>query len=600
MKKMLLSAAAFLMLCVANAQISSLPATQDFTDVFGGDVGTNVTIYPNYTANEVQASTRIFRDEVVFNSAPAAIAAIPTGSFDGQLLIDFNLTNYSNVVFSFVAKSMLNGTGTRPSAVTASVSIDNGTTWIGVQQLGSFPNEDQAAFTNVSYSFPAEANNQAAVQLKIVVGTGEGGSGTRAKVVMDDFQFQESAVAQLALGSTALSFSQTVGTASQSQVVTLSGSNLTEGATLTVAAPFEISLSATTGYTTSLTVDQVSGVIASTNIYVRVNATQAGDVTGELVATGSGIETSTALAATVVETAATNPEPFDLSTGDYTFAAWPAESAAGTFPANMKFWTHATTDPTIDIAFNEDYTCLYNLTSRSRFSGQGDAGVSMVNTGNSQYVGVCDGTDPTQASGDTVANGRAGAVVLGLNTTGRQDVSVAWTGTTIAQNNRVYSLRIQYRIGAGSANANWTDIANGDDEFTQYVSGETGNTATFTTALPAEVNNQAEVQVRWVYNYIETGVTGSRAEIALDDVTVTSNVSLGTDEFSANTFAMYPNPASNMVSFTKPLAVTVYDFTGKAIYTSDKEISTLNVSGYSSGIYLVKTTSGAVKKLIVK
>ncbi len=602
MKKLLLSAAAlFAIQFAATAQISTLPYTQDFTEAFSA-TGTNVQIYPNYTANEAQTSTRIFWDQTDYNSAPAALSVIPTGGFDGQLVLDFNLANYSNVNLAFMAKSMANGTGTRPSTLTLAVSTDGGTTWIGDQLVATLPNENQTAFTAYTYTLPAAVNNQSAVKLRFFVSTGTGGSGTRAKVVIDDLAFSVSQVVQptLSANATSLTFTQTVGTPTQPQVVAVTGSNLTADATATVAAPFEVSLSPTSGFATSVTVPQTSGAINGTTLYVRSNGSTAGTYTGTLNIAGSGITASVALNTTLVVSTASNPEPFNLASGNYTFNAWPAESAAGTYPANMKFWAHASTDPTIDVAFNEDYSCLYSLTTRSRFSGQGDAGISMVNTGSAQFTGVCDGSDPTQATGDTVLNGRAGAVVLALNTTARQNITVAWKGATIAQNNRVYALRMQYRIGAGAPNTNWMDIADGTNNYTQYQSAETGNTASFTTMLPADANNQPVVQVRWVYSYVETGVTGSRAEVALDDVTVTSDEYLGLDEVSNNEFVMYPNPANSVVNFTKPVKVTLYDYTGKTIFNSDKEITTLNVSGYATGIYLVKTATGAVKKLIIK
>lgn len=47
---------------------------------------------------------------------------------------------------------------------------------------------------------------------------------------------------------------------------------------------------------------------------------------------------------TVVALAQTNPAPFNLANGNFTFNAWPAASAAGTYPASMVF--HFTNDAT--------------------------------------------------------------------------------------------------------------------------------------------------------------------------------------------------------------------------------------------------------------
>lgn len=603
MKKLLLTAAAMVALHFgAQAQISTLPYVQDFTAPFEGGTGTAIQIYPGYKANEVQTSTRIFRDETDANSAPAAISFIPTSGFNGELIVDFDFTNYSNIGVSFAAKSMLNGDGTRASTITLSTSVDGGATWVASQLIATLPNENQAAFTTYNYMFPAVANNKSLVKLKFFVTGTTTGTSTRAKVVIDDLAVAVSTVANpsLSANATSLSFTQTLGAPSAPQVVALTGANLTSDVVLTTANPFQVSLSPTTGYASTLTVPQTNGAVNGTLVYVRSNGATAGLFTSFLGYVSNGLVNQyVALSSTIVVSTATNPAPFDLSTGNYSFSEWPAESARETYPANMVFWTHATTDPTLDVAFNENYTCLYNLAARSRFNGKGDQGISMINTGNSQYVGACDGSNPTQASGDAMVNGRAGAIVLGLTTTGRQNLTVNWTGRTIVKNFRVCALTLQYRIGAGSPNSNWVNIPTEDDAITQYQSGEDNTSQNFSTTLPAELNDKAEVQLRWVYNYIETGASGARAEIGLDDVTVTSDV-LGLDEFSSNGFAMYPNPASSVVNFTQPLAVTVYDFTGKTVFSSDKEITTLNVSGFATGIYLVKTTQGAVKKLIIK
>lgn len=213
----------------------------------------------------------------------------------------------------------------------------------------------------------------------------------------------------------------------------------------------------------------------------------------------------------------TQPDPHLLAEKDYAFTAWSPNSPLGTYPASMVFWTHATTDPDLNTDFVEDWNCLYNLSARSRVQGDGELGFSFVNTGNAQYTGVCDGSDPGQNAGPTIPNGRLGAAVLALNTTGVEEVNIAWTGRTIAQNNRVYGLRLQYRIGdgGGNANADWLDF----DDPVEYINGETGHNEQFSTLLPSSCDNQELVQVRWLYYYISG--SGSRAQIGLDDIFVT-------------------------------------------------------------------------------
>ena len=67
------------------------------------------------------------------------------------------------------------------------------------------------------------------------------------------------------------------------------------------------------------------------------------------------------------------------------------------------------------------------------------------------------------------------------------------------------------------------------------------------------------------------------------------------------TFAVFPNPAkaNETIYFNRTADVTVYDINGKAVMTK-KEAQTLDCSSLSSGIYLVTTSEGITKRLIIK
>ncbi|HKX86785.1 MAG TPA: choice-of-anchor I family protein [Flavobacterium sp.] len=87
--------------------------------------------------------------------------------------------------------------------------------------------------------------------------------------------------------------------------------------------------------------------------------------------------------------------------------------------------------------------------------------------------------------------------------------------------------------------------------------------------------------------------------IALFEIN-TSNLS--NDEFNQEpkTLTLFPNPSENgTVYFNKMTTYELYDFTGKLI-TTDKNTLTINTSKLKAGIYLVKTSEGYTKKLIVK
>jgi hypothetical protein len=87
---------------------------------------------------------------------------------------------------------------------------------------------------------------------------------------------------------------------------------------------------------------------------------------------------------------------------------------------------------------------------------------------------------------------------------------------------------------------------------------------------------------------------------------------LGNTTFNANSISMYPNPTSNLVTITntnsaeKVSKVTIYDITGKRIYSLNNSLDTIkiDVSVFSKGMYLVELSSGSsskvTKKLILK
>ena len=65
------------------------------------------------------------------------------------------------------------------------------------------------------------------------------------------------------------------------------------------------------------------------------------------------------------------------------------------------------------------------------------------------------------------------------------------------------------------------------------------------------------------------------------------------------TFAIFPNPSQNgIVYFNRVADYELFDISGKKI-NEEKEALTINTSNLSKGIYLVKTSEGIVKKLIV-
>ena len=64
-------------------------------------------------------------------------------------------------------------------------------------------------------------------------------------------------------------------------------------------------------------------------------------------------------------------------------------------------------------------------------------------------------------------------------------------------------------------------------------------------------------------------------------------------EFNTQDIFFYPNPANNVLSFSKPVAsVIIYDMQGKAVIKSQNILSNLNISILQSGIYIVDINHG--------
>lgn len=211
--------------------------------------------------------------------------------------------------------------------------------------------------------------------------------------------------------------------------------------------------------------------------------------------------------------AQSNPTPYALSSGTYTFTTWAAANAALTYPANMMFHQFSNFNPTPTQLPNKDWDCAYNLTAGPRFNGTGANGITMSMTGSGSASG-CGGT-----SGSAV-----GAVVLGLNATGRTNITVNWLGGTATAGQRFWALRLQYRL---TSTGTWTDVVDASNNPVEYVCNATsGHTQTFTTILPPVCENQSDLQVRWTY--YEFGGSGTRPTVRLDEIAVSSSAGGGT------------------------------------------------------------------------
>ena len=181
----------------AKAQISTFPSTQGFELPF--DTGYDVVFIPNWVGSYVRpsvAQARIFADTVNFRTGAQGLGIIPTSTTPDTITISFNLSTSANVSMSLWAKANANGTGTRSDIIYGSTSIDGGLTYNTPSQIGDsviFANATQQTFAQYTYPFATSTNNQSNVLLRLIVTRGAG-SGTAARLIIDDVAFNSSAV----------------------------------------------------------------------------------------------------------------------------------------------------------------------------------------------------------------------------------------------------------------------------------------------------------------------------------------------------------------------------------------------------------------------
>lgn len=86
-----------------------------------------------------------------------------------------------------------------------------------------------------------------------------------------------------------------------------------------------------------------------------------------------------------------------------------------------------------------------------------------------------------------------------------------------------------------------------------------------------------------------------------DMVTVSASTTLGVSQFEANNnnLKVYPNPSNKeVVTLSQTQDITVSDVSGKVIFAG-KNVSTIDTKSYKTGVYFIKTASGATTKLLV-
>ncbi len=210
------------------------------------------------------------------------------------------------------------------------------------------------------------------------------------------------------------------------------------------------------------------------------------------------------------------PQPHDLALGPFAFTEWLSTEPAATYPSNMVFEQVGTADPGLATDLESYWVLGYGYSSQSRVNGLGANGVAFINTGSTQAL---------------AGAGYLGSAIVGLTTSGRTNIQVAWTGGTVTPNVRVQGLRLQVRVGASGAFSDVLDEASQPVEYLRdTVAGHSTNFSA--VRLPDTAENQPYVQLRWKYYWVSGG-SGARAQLRLDDITITSQGAMFAPEANA-------------------------------------------------------------------
>lgn len=394
------------------------------------------------------------------------------------------------------------------------------------------------------------------------------------------------------LSSISNTFTTLVNTPSYTDSFTVSGTDLVSDIMVSAPAMFEVSNALSGSYGSSVNYTPTSGLVNAT-VYVRFNPTASGSYNDTVMLSSSSAITQYVLVSGNTINS-TNPVAFDLSSGNYTLTQWDSLSAAGTYPSNMIF--HANNISTPDLTYAplvNNWTCAYNLTSRPRVKGLSADGFSFINTSSPQYDDCM--------SGATTKNTYMGAALLAVNTTGASNITLQYNTGLVKQGDgttpRVYNMRLQYRLDSVSNFMDMSPVA----EYTS--SGKTdGDVQTSTIALPVQFENVPYVEFRWLYYAdVAAGGSGSRPEIRLDEISVSTTVNGINTLVSNNGLYAYPNPVrvGESVYFNQPVSATVYDVYGRVIATV-KNASSVNTNQMAAGVYNIVTTDKKTIRIVVQ
>lgn len=271
------------------------------------------------------------------------------------------------------------GEGSASDAQTFTVSGSNLTADVTVTAPTGFEVSSDGTTYGTTVTFTPVSNALAAVtvHVRIAASTAAGSVGGNITVSSTNATTQNVAVTgtvtppvSVTINGSLSAFAAWQGLASAPQTVTVSAFGLSSNVVVTAPAGYQVSANGTL-YAQSVTLNPTAGVLAATNIFVRLAfAAPAGAVAGNLTASSTGAPTaSSALAGTVsplvtVQGEGTIPKPPVITklANNKAFSLTAAPKAGHIFQQWLKNgapFVPPQTNPTLQVIFNTDEIATY-------------------------------------------------------------------------------------------------------------------------------------------------------------------------------------------------------------------------------------------------
>lgn len=392
-------------------------------------------------------------------------------------------------------------------------------------------------------------------------------------------------------------FSQTAGTPSAVQTYTITGAHLKDNIVITPPAAYEVSSNGTTWYksTSPLVLTPTSDSVARTTISIRLNATAAGDYSGDII------------------NAATDADTIKLAVTGTTVSA-PAITVTGTLSAFSQTLGNPSAVKTYTV-FGANLTDNIVITAPANFELSTD--------------GITWSASPvilTQASGTvatTTISVRLNASAVGNYTgdithtsAGATTINLAVNGTAVPPPSVTITQSLKQFIQViGTPSTVQTYTVAGENltgnvtitpplRYELSLNGSSWQTTALTLAPTNGSLSTTTISVR--LNGIVTGPYNGNIVHATTGLTASNMPVTGLVTIKSE-YGVYPIPAYHTVYIAHPIPVrattiTIYTVSGQRLKVVNAQPDTfetpLDVSNLSNGMYMVEVNTGNQKTIL--